>query len=80
MKPTNSSLIISEEVSDALAHGRPVVALETALVTHGMPPPINLQTALSCESRVRESGAVPATIGSKSLPQSLLHLPDIEPD
>lgn len=54
---------IHPEVQDALAHGRPVVALETTIVTHGMPHPTNLQTARSVEGIVRENGAIPATIG-----------------
>lgn len=54
---------IHPEVQDALAHKRPVVALETTIVTHGMPQPINLVTAQSVESIVRLNGAVPATIG-----------------
>ncbi|KAI0669815.1 indigoidine synthase A-like protein [Trametes maxima] len=54
---------VHPEVQDALAHGRPVVALETTIVTHGMPYPANLETARSVESNVRKAGAVPATIG-----------------
>ncbi|OSD03147.1 indigoidine synthase A-like protein [Trametes coccinea BRFM310] len=54
---------IHPEVQEALAHGRPVVALETTIVTHGMPYPANLETARSVESNVRKVGAVPATIG-----------------
>lgn len=54
---------VHPEVHDALAHKRPVVALETTIVTHGMPHPTNLQTARSVERIVRENGAIPATIG-----------------
>ncbi|OJT04731.1 Pseudouridine-metabolizing bifunctional protein [Trametes pubescens] len=54
---------VHPEVQDALAHGRPVVALETTIVTHGMPYPANLETARSVESNVRKAGATPATIG-----------------
>jgi pseudouridylate synthase / pseudouridine kinase len=54
---------IHPEVEAALAAGKPVVALETAIVTHGMPYPTNLETALSMESIVRSTGSVPATIG-----------------
>ena len=50
------------EVRDALAAGRPVVALESTIVAHGMPYPSNLETALAVESIVREEGAVPATV------------------
>ncbi|PIL31886.1 hypothetical protein GSI_06590 [Ganoderma sinense ZZ0214-1] len=54
---------IHPEVQDALAHQRPVVALETTIVTHGMPYPKNRETAQSVESNVRKAGAIPATIG-----------------
>ena len=54
---------VHPEVQDALAHGRPVVALETTIVTHGMPFPTNLNTARSVEQIVRDNGAIPATIG-----------------
>ena len=50
------------EVRDALAAGRPVVALESTIVAHGMPYPANLETAQAVESIVREEGAVPATV------------------
>jgi len=53
---------LSPEVKDALGGGRPVVALESTLITHGLPYPDNAQTALRMEAAVRESGAVPATI------------------
>lgn len=49
-------------VAAALSEGRPVVALESTIVTHGMPYPRNLETALAVEEAVREAGAVPATI------------------
>ena len=55
-------LRISDEVRAALSDGRPVVALESTIVTHGMPHPHNLETALSVEQTVRDRGAVPATI------------------
>src|SRR5579862_6886160 len=57
-----TALKIAEEVRDALAAHRPVVALETTIVTHGMPYPENLATARSLEAEVRRGGAVPATI------------------
>ena len=53
---------IAQEVRDALAARRPVVALETTIVTHGMPYPENLATARQLEAEVRSQGAVPATI------------------
>ncbi len=53
---------ISEEVADAIEGNRPVVALESTIITHGMPFPQNLDIALAVEAEVRGSGAVPATI------------------
>jgi len=58
----NPNLTFSPEVADALDENRPVVALESTLITHGLPYPDNVNTALAMESAVRESGAVPATI------------------
>ncbi len=55
-------LRVSEEVREALAAKRPVVALETTIVTHGMPYPENVATARSLEAEIRARGAVPATI------------------
>ncbi|WP_174800625.1 pseudouridine-5'-phosphate glycosidase [Martelella limonii] len=55
-------IILGKEVSEALAASRPVVALESTIITHGMPYPANLETALGVEAVVRENGAVPATI------------------
>lgn len=54
---------VHPEVQDALANKEPIVALETTIVTHGMPYPVNLKTAQSVESNVRKAGAIPATIG-----------------
>jgi pseudouridine-5'-phosphate glycosidase len=56
------ALKIAAEVRDALAAHRPVVALETTIVTHGMPYPENVATARSLEAEIRARGAVPATI------------------
>jgi pseudouridine-5'-phosphate glycosidase len=50
------------EVTEALAEGRGVVALESTLIAHGLPWPVNLETALAAEAAVRQAGAVPATI------------------
>ena len=58
----NKYLDISEEVTDAISVGIPVVALESTIITHGMPWPQNLETALEVENAVREEGAIPATI------------------
>src|SRR5688572_10974383 len=55
-------LHFASEVETALRDGRPVVALESTLITHGLPRPENAATALAMEAAVRESGAVPATI------------------
>ena len=55
-------LDISPEVARALADGRPVVALESTIISHGMPYPQNVETALQVEEIVRANGAVPATI------------------
>jgi len=54
---------VSEEVAAALADGRAVVALETTLVAHGFPAPEGVAVGLESERRVREAGAVPATVG-----------------
>jgi pseudouridine-5'-phosphate glycosidase len=58
----NRLIAPSPEVADALAAGRPVVALETTIVSHGMPWPQNRDTALAVEAEVRAAGAVPAAI------------------
>ena len=58
----NKYLDISPEVSVALAEGKPVVALESTIISHGMPYPQNVKTALEVEQIIRDNGAVPATI------------------
>ena len=58
----NPLLDVSEEVATALAEGRAVVALESTIISHGMPYPENLKTAREVEQVVRDHGAVPATI------------------
>ncbi|HZH34663.1 MAG TPA: pseudouridine-5'-phosphate glycosidase, partial [Pyrinomonadaceae bacterium] len=55
-------LVFNEEVRDALAENRPLVALESTVISHGLPYPQNLETALRLETIIRENGAVPATI------------------
>ncbi|MEI8699263.1 MAG: pseudouridine-5'-phosphate glycosidase [Mesorhizobium sp.] len=57
-----SLLHLNDEVAAALREGRAVVALESTIITHGMPYPANLETARGVETVVRENGAVPATI------------------
>jgi pseudouridine-5'-phosphate glycosidase len=54
---------VSDEVATALAERRPVVALETTLVAHGFPAPEGVEVGLESERRVRDAGAVPATVG-----------------
>lgn len=58
----NKYLDISNEVKEALDSGKPVVALESTIISHGMPYPQNVETALAVENIIRENGAVPATI------------------
>ena len=59
---TDDRMDYSKEVRDALTDGKPLVALESTIMTHGMPFPQNLETALSVESIIREESVVPATI------------------
>jgi pseudouridylate synthase len=54
---------VSEEVRDALAEGRPVVALESTIITHGLPRPRNLYVAMAAEDVLRRQGVTPATVG-----------------
>ena len=58
----NKYLDVAPEVAEAVAAGKPVVALESTIISHGMPYPQNVETALKVESIIRENGAVPATI------------------
>lgn len=58
----NKYLSISPEVQQALQSGRPVVALESTIISHGMPYPQNVETAMRVEQTIRDYGAVPATI------------------
>ena len=58
----NRYLDLSPEVKEALESGKPVVALESTIISHGMPYPKNVQTAVAVENTIRENGAVPATI------------------
>jgi hypothetical protein len=58
----NRFLDIKPEVREAIEAGKPVVALESTIISHGMPYPQNVETALAVEKIVRENGAVPATI------------------
>ena len=56
-------LRVNPEVKKALEHGKPVVALESTIISHGMPYPKNVETALLVEKTIRDNGAIPATIG-----------------
>ncbi|CAL58722.1 pseudouridine-5'-phosphate glycosidase [Mycoplasmopsis agalactiae] len=56
------NIVFSKEVESALKHKRPVVALESTIITHGMPYPKNVEMALNVENIIRKQGAVPATI------------------
>ena len=58
----NKYLDVAPEVAAALAEGKPVVALESTIISHGMPYPQNVETALNVEQIIREAGAIPATI------------------
>lgn len=60
MKPL--MLVVRPEVAEAVKHNRPVVALESTLIAHGLPWPLNMETAFAAEAAVRAEGAVPATI------------------
>lgn len=57
-----SLIVYSDEIRDALAANKPLVALESTIITHGMPFPRNVETARQVEADIRENGAVPATI------------------
>ena len=58
----NENIILSVEVKEALKNNLPVVALESTIISHGMPYPKNVETAMSLEKIIRDNGAVPATI------------------
>ncbi|WP_207727272.1 pseudouridine-5'-phosphate glycosidase [Caproicibacter fermentans] len=62
MKSLEKYLTVSPEVKEALANGKPVVALESTIISHGMPYPKNVETAMNVEKIIRDNGAVPATI------------------
>lgn len=62
MKQLNMYLDVNPEVAAAIREGKPVVALESTIISHGMPYPQNVETALNVEKIIRENGAVPATI------------------
>ena len=57
----NYNVVLSDEVREALEAGRPVIALESTIISHGMPYPENVKTALACQRLARKHGATPAT-------------------
>lgn len=59
---SNKYLLINPEVQEALKNNKPIVALESTIISHGMPYPKNVETALEVQNIIRENGAVPATI------------------
>ncbi len=62
MTPTSKQIVVSDRVATALREGAPVVALESTIITHGLPQPQNIEAAMDFERTVLTSGAVPATI------------------
>jgi pseudouridylate synthase len=60
--PASDRLVVLPEIADALASGRPVVALESTIISHGLPRPDNFPIAQEIEQAVRDNGAVPATV------------------
>lgn len=77
--PVPGTMDVAPEVADALARGLPVVALETTIITHGMPWPANVETALAVEAEIRAGGAVPATMAiMKGRPRAGLTTAEIE--
>ncbi len=61
-EPNLKDFIVNDEIQNALAHGQPVVALESTVITHGLPYPQNIDLARKMEETIREHGATPATI------------------
>ena len=62
MISSSEHVVVSDRVASALSDGAPVVALESTIITHGLPHPENVQAAIDFERTVTDSGAVPATI------------------
>jgi len=59
----NDAIQLSDQVKNALGQRMPVLALESTVIAHGLPYPLNLETALACEEAVRRQGVTPATLG-----------------
>ena len=57
------SVRLKEEIKDAIVNAKPVIALESTIITHGLPYPHNLRTALRVGNIIRNNGAIPATVG-----------------
>ena len=77
MSGVAARLVVADEVRVALAGGRPVVALESTLISHGLPFPANLEVARAAEAAVRDGGAVPATVAIRE-GRILVGLPDAD--
>jgi pseudouridine-5'-phosphate glycosidase len=78
-RPPHPALTLTEEVREALAAGHPVVALESTIISHGMPYPQNVAMATEVEQIIRDGGAVPATIAVlDGRPRVGLTRPDLE--
>ena len=67
----NALVAIAPAVGEGLRRGQAVVALESTLITHGLPWPTNLETARAAEAAVVAEGAVPATVAVRGLPRGL---------
>src|SRR2546422_169356 len=63
MQQLSSYIILSDEVQAAIQEQRPVVALESTVIAHGLPYPANIEVAQAMEAIIRKEGAIPATIG-----------------
>src|SRR6266567_2572145 len=63
MQQLPSYITLSDEVQSALQEQRPVVALESTVIAHGLPYPANVEVAQAMESTIRTAGAIPATVG-----------------
>lgn len=57
-----TNIMMKKEVEDAILSGQPIVALESTIISHGMPYPKNLEVAMELENIIRQRGAIPATI------------------
>ncbi|XP_068220370.1 pseudouridine-5'-phosphate glycosidase-like isoform X2 [Palaemon carinicauda] len=60
---SSSCIVINKDIQEAVSFHQPVVALESTIITHGMPYPLNIETALAVEDLIKKEGALPATVG-----------------